>query len=200
MNAPDIYLLPEAAFVLREPVEEVRRTIDRKQVDTHMVTDGGRKVRALDHKTLVFLSWAREHQEDLRPTLWRKLYESLRQHPELPTHIDTGVFRASLDKAAKEVDSRLKTLRELETGIARNAVGDVVLKGTDIEVHRIASLLSGGMSTDEILNDYPSLRADQIAFACTYAATYPKAGRPFPKLTAKAAMAQADFSELDLDG
>ncbi|WP_167367785.1 DUF433 domain-containing protein [Methylobacterium pseudosasicola] len=148
---------------------------------------------------MVFLSWAREHQDDLKPTLWRKLYESLRRHPELPSHIETGVFRASLDEAAKAVEGRLKTLRDLETGIERNAAGDVVLKGTDIEVHRIAALLNGDMSTDEILTDYPSLSADQVAFARTYAATHPKAGRPFPKLTAKAALAEADFSALDLD-
>jgi hypothetical protein len=34
--------------------------------------------------------------------------------------------------------------------------GEAVLKGTDVEAHRIAALLAGGMSAEEVRQDYPS--------------------------------------------
>ena len=77
--------------------------------------------------------------------------------------------------------------------------GDAVLKGTTIEVYRIAALIGGGMSRQEILGDYPSLTADQVEFAAAYAQAHPNLGRPYPPLTAKAALRQADLSGLDLD-
>jgi uncharacterized protein (DUF433 family) len=72
-----------------------------------------------------------------------------------------------------------------------------LIKGTDIEAHRIAALLDGGTSAEEVLRDYPSLKAKHILAAKTYAEANPKAGRPYPKLTAKAAMRAANLSALD---
>lgn len=79
------------------------------------------------------------------------------------------------------------------------SAGDTVLAGTTIEVYRIAALLEGGMSRLEILSDYPSLTADQVDFAEAYAKAHPNPGRPYPRLTAKAALRSADLSALDLD-
>ena len=199
MSTVQTFPLSQAAFVLREPIDEVRRTIERRQVEYHLVRHGGRKVRAVDLKTLVFLNWTYENHEDLKPSLWSKLYKNLSLHTELPSHIESGDFRASLDQATKRVKKRLETLQELEKQIRRTEEGNVVLKGTDIEVHRIEALLKGGMPIDEIVADYPSLTRDQIAFAQTYATAHPKPGRPYPKLTAKAALRQVDFSSLSLD-
>jgi uncharacterized protein (DUF433 family) len=199
MSEPDVYALPQAAFVLGEPIDDVRRTVERKQVECLMISYGGRKVRAVDRKTLVFLSWAHEHHDDIKPALWRKLYDSLKTHEDLPTYVASGGFRASLDDAAKRVKSRLETLRKLERQVEEIQTGETVLKGTTIEVHRIAALLAGGMAPSEVIEDYPSLSADQVAFAQTYAAAHPKHGRPYPKFTAKAALRQTDFSALDLD-
>lgn len=117
----------------------------------------------------------------------------------LPAHIDAGVFRASLREAAQQVLRRLTALRDLENRIELSESGDAVLKGTDVEVHRIAALLQGGMSRDEVLGDYPSLSADQVDFAMAYAAAHPKPGRPYPSLTAKAALRKADFSALEAE-
>lgn len=195
----ETYPLPQAAFVLQEPVADVRRAVERNEVDYHLVRLGGRRIRALDYPSLVFLSWAKTNAEDLTPALRRKCYESLRDRPTLPTFIEAGFVRARLDAAKKSVRERLKTLKGLDRQVETNAAGETVLKGTDIEVHRIAALLEGGVSAQEVLNDYPSLDLDRINFSRAYAATHPKAGHPFPKLTAKAAMRQVDFSVLDLD-
>lgn len=199
MSDPEIYSFAQAAFVLREPVREVRRTVERRNIQYHLVSFGGRKVRAMDRKTLVFLSWSREQRDLLSAELWRTFYESVLGLEQLPSRIDAGGLTARFADASKRVQARLKTLRELEGQVARNASGETVLEGTEIEVHRIAALLNGGMTIDEVIEDYPSLNPDQVAFAQAYAAAHPKPGRPYPGITAKAAMRQADFSGLDLD-
>lgn len=77
--------------------------------------------------------------------------------------------------------------------------GTPLLKGTDIEVHRIAALLTAGVSVDSVLEDDPSLTADQVRSTEAYATAHPDSGRPYPKITAKAAMRAADLSALDND-
>lgn len=94
---------------------------------------------------------------------------------------------------------RPKSLKALNKQVELDTHGNPVLKGTDVEVHRIAALMAAGMSVDSVLQDYPTLTADQVAVSQAYAAAYPKSGRPYPSITAKAAMRAADLSALDLD-
>ena len=75
--------------------------------------------------------------------------------------------------------------------------GEPLIKETEVEVHRIAALVAGGMSIDEILADYPSLTRGAIDSAIAYASAHPKPGRPFPRLTAKRALRAAGFEALD---
>ena len=75
--------------------------------------------------------------------------------------------------------------------------GEAVLKGSTIEVYRIAALLDGGLSIDEILADYPSLARDAIETAKIYADTHPKPGRPYPRTTVKRALRGAGLEALD---
>lgn len=199
MREFETYPLPQAAFILCEPVKDLRKLVERRDVHHRLVTFGGRKVRALDRKTLVFLSWSIEQRDLLSSELWRRVYEGLREHEQVPARIDAGGLTAWFGESAKRVQARLAILHDLEEQVVRGASGEMVLKGTDIEVHRIAALLGGGMTAEEVLADYPSLNADQVAIADVYAAAHPKSGRPYPRTTAKAAMRQADFSGLDLD-
>ena len=48
--------------------------------------------------------------------------------------------------------------------------GKPCIKGTRIPVYLIVSLVSEGMSVEEIINDYPSLTAEDIKAAIQYAA------------------------------
>ena len=73
----------------------------------------------------------------------------------------------------------------------------VLITGTQIEVHRIAALLDGGMTVEAVLRDYPSLSEHQVLAAKAYANANPNLGRPYPKQTAKAAMRAVDLTELD---
>jgi uncharacterized protein (DUF433 family) len=80
--------------------------------------------------------------------------------------------------------------------------GEVLLAGTDVEVHRIAALLEGGLSVDEVCEDYPSLDPEAVTVAKAYADAHPKPGRPYPRTTAKRALKGAGLEALDevLDG
>jgi len=48
--------------------------------------------------------------------------------------------------------------------------GKPIIKGTRISVELILKLLSSGMTVDEILNDYPHLKKEEILAAVEYAA------------------------------
>jgi uncharacterized protein (DUF433 family) len=49
--------------------------------------------------------------------------------------------------------------------------GKPCIKGTRITVYDILEYLAGGMSEDEILNDFPDLRREDIRAALSFAAT-----------------------------
>lgn len=199
MPRSELFPLSQVAFVLREPVREIARTVEKQKVSCNWVRDGGRRVRAVDFNTLVFLDWEQGHRADVKPRLVQKFYADLQTHSRLPLHLSAGGITASFEEAAKRVHARVQKLRELEKEVERRDSGEVVLKGTNIEVHRIAALLDGGMTAEEVREDYPSLSVDQVTFAQAYSASHPKLGRPYPKLTAKAALRQVDFSSLNLD-
>ena len=100
------------------------------------------------------------------------------------------------------MEKRAKELAQLAKKVEFREDGEAVLKGTRIEAHRIAALLAGGMSPEEVAEDYPSLSLEQIATAKAYAEAYPKSGRPYPTRTVKRTLKGAGFYALDevLDG
>ena len=75
--------------------------------------------------------------------------------------------------------------------------GDPLIKGTEIEVYRIAALLDGGVAPEDVLADYPSLTRDQVEFARAYAQANPNSGRSYPKQTFKAAIKALNLDALD---
>ena len=96
-----------------------------------------------------------------------------------------------IDDLRTEVEARARELAELAEKVEFRSDGEPVLKGTNIEVYRIAALLAGGLSVKDILEDYPSLSGDEVAVARAYAEAHPKPGRPYPRTTAKRALQSA---------
>lgn len=199
MSRADSLLLSNAAFVLQADPEELRKKVLRGDVCAHKARVKGRDRLFLDQKTLVILAWSRELAEDIKPSLLRKLDDEIRHYQNVPSHISVGHFTAELSDARRGIEKRLKALEALNKQVEKDKHGNAVLKGTGVEVHRIAALVAGGASVDSVLEDYPTLTADQVAFSQAYAAAHPKSGRPFPKITAKAAIQAADLGALDLD-
>ena len=97
----------------------------------------------------------------------------------------------------QQPNTSTKKLAELHDKVEFRSDGEALLKGTGIEAHRIAALLDGGMTVDEVLADYPSLARDAVEAAGTYADAYPKAGRPYPRTTIKRALRGAGLEALD---
>ncbi len=81
-------------------------------------------------------------------------------------------------------------------GIAFDERGRVVIAGTTVEAHRIAALLDGGMDVDEVVSDFVSLTHAQVLAAKAYADAHPWTGKPYPPLTAKKAMREANLDDL----
>ena len=71
------------------------------------------------------------------------------------------------------------------------------IPGTDIPLYRISALLDGGMRVAEVMEDFPSLNADQIIWARDYARQNPNFGRPYPNKSLKRLLRNSGFAELE---
>ena len=76
-------------------------------------------------------------------------------------------YRAFLDS----FESKLKELKQLTSSIDTSGQ-EPLIKGTAIEAHRIAALLAGGMTMDEVLRDYPSLTKQKVLAAKIFAQSH----------------------------
>ena len=70
--------------------------------------------------------------------------------------------------------------RERITADPRILVGKPVIKGTRISVELILELLAGGWTEAEVLENYPSLVADDLRACLAYAAELVKEERGLP--------------------
>ena len=188
----------EAAYVLEEPVRAVKKALDAGPVQSVLVPRPGGSVRAIEWSDLFYLFAVRVLREELTPKARAEFYEAIRRHPlERSREVQFGRIRVAVADLVEEVERRTKKLSELHDKVEFRSDGEPLLNGTDIEAHRIAALLDGGMTVDEVLADYPSLTRDAVEVAKAYVDTYPKAGRPYPRTTAKRALRGAGLEALD---
>jgi uncharacterized protein (DUF433 family) len=188
----------EAAFVLREPIRAVKKALDAGPVRPLLLRRAGSSVRAIGWSDLFYLYAVRALREELTPKARTEFYEALQQTPvEKGDEVRFGRFRISVTDLIEEVDQRTTNLAELANKVEFRTDGEPLLKGTEIEVYRIAALLDGGLSLEEVLQDYPSLSRKDIETAKAYAEAYPKAGRPYPRTSVKRALQGAGLEALD---
>lgn len=76
------------------------------------------------------------------------------------------------------------------------ALADPLIPETDIPLYRIAALLDGNSTLEQVKEDFPSLTADQIVFARDYARQYPNFGRPYPKTSLKRMLRNSGFHQI----
>jgi hypothetical protein len=195
----DNWTVAEAAFVLKEPVEVIRKVVERGPVKARIVHRGRLKLRTVALPDLVFLHAERDLRTALTPKGKAELYDALVRRPSrLPSMatVTFGGLKLEIQHHLQEVESRLEDLDKLADKIDTSA-DEPRIKGTAIEVHRLAALMEGGMTVEAIKRDYPSLSQDQILAAQIYAELHPKVGRPYPKTTAKAALRNSGLDALD---
>ncbi|MFC5394233.1 DUF433 domain-containing protein [Bosea vestrisii] len=188
----------EAAFVLREPVRTVKKSLDLGPVRPVLVRRAGAPVRAIEWRDLFYLYAVRALRDELTPKARSEFYEALHQTPvELRDEVRFGRFRVSVRDLVQEVERRTSDLAALAEKVEFRADGEPLLKGTQVEVYRIAALLDGGASIEQVLEDYPSLSREHVETAKAYAEAYPKAGRPYPRTSVKRALQGAGLEALD---
>lgn len=188
----------EAAFVLREPVRAVKKALDAGPVQPVLLRKAGVAVRAIAWRDLFYLYAARTLREELTPKARAEFYDALQRTAiEREHEVRFGRFRVAISDLIREVEQRTAELADLGDKVQFRPDGEPLLPGTDVEVYRIASLLDGGMSVEEVGADYPSLSRDSIEAAKAYAEAHPKPGRPYPKTTAKRALHGAGLEALD---
>jgi uncharacterized protein (DUF433 family) len=188
----------EAAFVLQEPLRSIKKALDEGPVRPVLIRKAGASVRAIGWPDLFYLFAMRSLREELTPKARVEFYEALRRSPpERGSEVRFGRFRVAVADLIDEAELRTRMLEELAEKVEFRDDGEALIKGTDIEVHRIAALLEGGLAVDDILADYPSLTRDAIDTAKLYADAHPKPGRPYPRNTTKRALRAAGLEALD---
>jgi uncharacterized protein (DUF433 family) len=197
MSEAGVFTAAEVAFVLREPIKTVKKALDEGPVQAKLVRKAGSAVRAVEWTDVLYLFAIRTLRDELTPKARNEFYHALKSAPVERAHeVRFGRLSVAIDDLKAEVQSRARELAELAEKVEFRQDGEAVLKGTEIEVHRIAALV-GGMTPGQICEDYPSLTPDAVAAAKAYADAHPKAGRPYPSITVKRAMKRAGLEALD---
>lgn len=187
----------EAAFVLREPLKSVKKAMDAGPVRPVLQRRGGIRVRTIRWPDLVYLFAVRELRSELTPKARGEFYEALQDSDEPLKDVRFGRFDVAIADLIEQAEQRTAKLAELAENVEFRDDGEPLIKGSGVEVYRLAGLLDGGLSVDEVLADYPSLSRDAVETARAYAQAYPKTGRPYPRTTAKRALRGAGLEALD---
>lgn len=193
------YTTAEAAFVLREPIKAVKKALDEGPIEAKLVRKpGAPAVRQIALMDLVYLFAVRTLRDELTPKARTEFYHALKNVPVDRAHeVRFGRLSVAIDDLKTEVEKRARALAELAEKVEFRKDGEAILKGTNIEAHRIAALLAGGMTPEQVQEDYPSLALDQVMTAKAYGDAYPKTGRPYPGSTVKRALKKAGLEALD---
>lgn len=192
------YTAAEAAFVLRESVRAVKKALDDGPVQTKLISKPGGTVRTIEWSDLFYLYAVRVLRDELTPKSRNEFYHALKSiQVGRAREVKFGRLSVAIEDLRTEVEARSRELAELSAKVEFRPDGEAVLKGTSVEVYRLAALLSGGMSVEEVQEDYPSLTTEMIETARAYAEAHPKTGRPFPRTTAKRALRGAGLEALD---
>lgn len=188
----------EVAFVLREPIKAIKKTLDEGPIEPRLITKSGGAVRAIGWRDLLYLFAIRALREELTPKARQEFYHALKRAPaDHAREIRFGRLSVVIDDLEAEVEARARELSALSDKVEFRKNGEAVLKGTDIEVYRISALLEGGLAPEQICEDYPSLSLEMVAIAKAYAGAHPKLGRPYPRVTAKRALKGAGLEALE---
>ncbi|MBZ9849669.1 DUF433 domain-containing protein [Mesorhizobium sp. CA14] len=189
----------EAAFILREPVRSIKKSLDVGPVRPILVPGASGSVRTIEWRDLFYLYAVRALRDELTPKARGEFYEALQQTPfELRDEVRFGRFRVSVRDLVREVKQRTSDLAALAGAVDFRADGEPLLKGKQVEVYRISALLDGGASVEQVLEEYPSLAREDVETAKAYAEAYPKVGRPFPRTSVKRALRGAGLEALDM--
>jgi uncharacterized protein (DUF433 family) len=207
----------EAGFVLEQPPAAVNRAIDRGEIRATVArvrrfldvryalkrnpprSGAAKRARVVGASELRYLMFvALGGGKDLTPGGRKAIYRAIREAGASP-RIRWHTAYLQLDPIDAALKDRLKRLEALRSAVEMGPEGEPVFRGTEIPIHPVAALAKG-QTVEEILEDYPSLTADQVQDAVDYATAYPKAGRPYPSRSLKRSLGDlADAGVFDVE-
>ena len=184
----DSWTVAQAAVIIEKPAEQLHKAIERAEIRPALAQRGGRRTYVFEMRDLVFFRALDDLKAGLTNHKQNELYKALKNMPsDAPiSSVAIGSLTFDFKPYVRFVKLKIEEAERSYRLIDRNG-DEPVFRGTDINAYRIAAL-HDGMTVEEILRDYPSLDKQQVLAAKAYANNYPKAGRPYPKVTAKQAM------------
>lgn len=195
ISEQSVFTLTEAAYAFGENVKNVIRLVDEHPDLVSKTVIGRRGRRVLAASDLVYMEAVRELRDVLTPVGRRQLHEALVGSGTQP-EVSFGSLKLPLASLKKKVQERIDVLDRLKDTIEGDPE-DPFIKGTDVEVYRIAALLAGGFTAGEVREDYPLLSLEKIERAGDYAQALPKKGRPYPGKSFKRATRELDLHLID---
>jgi uncharacterized protein (DUF433 family) len=180
-HSMNMFTPTQAAALTGLSLKAIQKAVDEKTVPCRIVRQHGKSKRYLANISLICLRLEAEGLNQLPLQLRRRIFRSLIQSPREPQIRLSEVLCVDVDKARKGLATKLRELRRAERMVISNPAimtGTPVVRGTRVPVHLIAELRMAGISTDEILQGYPSIKIEHISLAEIYAKAHPKRGRP----------------------
>lgn len=174
----------EAAFVTDLSEKTINQAIDRAEVEPLPARRMDDRERMLGFPDLVYLRMRGQVGDLLSSEGKRRLRQELllqAQGNKKVRIVNIGPLRVDVAAAVDEMTERMAEIPRLWSFISVDPnvrAGEPVVRGTRIGVHTLADLARQGASTEELLEDYPSLTAESLEAALAWARMYPRRGRP----------------------
>ncbi|WP_298277602.1 DUF433 domain-containing protein [uncultured Bradyrhizobium sp.] len=194
MTASQTLTLSEAGYVLDRSPTAINKVVDTGVIRARQRRVGKVVQRLLGPAELRFLLLAEQLEGDLTPAGRRRLYGAVKRLASDAHRLTLGEIVLDLVRIDEELHVRLQRLERIRQKVDVGRDHDEpVIHGTAIPVYMVAAL-AREETTDEILDDYPSLTKEQVEAAVEYAKAYPKRGRPYPGRSLKRTL--ADLAEI----
>jgi uncharacterized protein (DUF433 family) len=174
----------EAAFVTGLSEKTINQAIDRAEVEPMPTRRLDDRERMLAFPELVYLRLRGQVGRLLSPEGKRRLRKQLVEaagNPDHPGVLSIGALELNVAPEVTWLKERLAEMKRVWSFVTIDPevrAGEPVVRGTRVPIHVLGDLAAQGAPTGELLEDYPSLTAESLQAALTWARMYPRRGRP----------------------
>lgn len=190
--------LNEAGYVVEQSCTAINRAVDKGIIKARLQRRGKTSFRRVGAPELRYLAIVGLVEKDLTPAARKKVYDAVRRLPATEHRLDLGVMQLKLAEIDQRITERLTKLAAIKAHVDESAP-EPRLKEAGVPVHVIAGL-ARGESVEDIIEDYPALRREQVEAAIEYAKVYPRTGRPLPQRSFKRLLGElADAGVWDVE-
>lgn len=168
----------EAAGALRIPLRQVHRIIDSGLLGAAVEAKGG--ARRIAGRGLLALKLAHLTSDLLKPEARREAVTQVLEQ-QRPIRLGNHIATFEIDTIEAELEAGLVEFAEAKAAVTSEPGilgGMPCFKGTRIAVHDVDDMLANGDAPKALIAAFPALDERRIQLATTYAAAYPRRGRP----------------------